>query len=77
MIYSSDVVISGFYLDVRVDVSQCIGGSVDFALANLIRLEEESVHVGQLHFVVVEKYQLRQIEICYFSNKDACLSKQV
>lgn len=32
--------------------------SFHFAESCLVRLEEQSVHVGQLHFIIVEEQQL-------------------
>lgn len=39
-------------------IPECVFCCLYFAEAGLLRLEEQSVHVGQLHFVVVEEKQL-------------------
>jgi len=44
-------------LHVRIDKAQGSGGGRNFGEARLIGRKEQSVHVGQLHFVVVEEYQ--------------------
>jgi len=44
-------------LYVRVDEAQRGGGGLYFGEARLVGREEQTVHVGQLHLVVVEQDQ--------------------
>jgi len=46
-----------FDLHVRVDEAQRGGGGLYFGEARLVGREEQPVHVGQLHLVVVEQDQ--------------------
>lgn len=39
-------------------VPECVFCCFHLTEAGLVRLEEQSVHVGQLHFIVVEEDQL-------------------
>lgn len=58
VVHRGYVVVVGLKLHVGVDGAQRGGGSNYLALAWLVWLEEEPVHVGQLHLVVVEEKQL-------------------
>ena len=42
---------------------KCVDCCVHFAHASLVRLEEEPIHVCQLHFVVVKENQLKETHI--------------
>ena len=42
---------------------QCSLSSLHFAHACLVGLEEETIHIGQLHFVIVKQNELRDRHI--------------
>ena len=44
------------------EAPECVLSGLHLAHARLVRLEEQSVHVGQLHAVVVEQQQLGRQE---------------
>jgi len=57
VIHRRDVVVVRLDLYVRVDEAQRGGGGLYFGEARLVGREEQTVHVGQLHLVVVEQDQ--------------------
>ena len=42
----------------QVTVPECVFSCLYFAEAGLVRLEEQPVHIGQLHFVIVKQDEL-------------------
>lgn len=57
---SSDIVIMPLNSHVWVDFLQSVGCCLHLAEASLVWLEEQPVHVGQLHLVIVKEDQLEQ-----------------
>ena len=51
-------VVVNFELHVWVDLVQCVPGCLHLAQPELLRLEEERVHVSHLHLVTVKQQQL-------------------
>ena len=45
---------------------KCVDRSLHLAHAGLVWLEEESVHVRQLHFIVVKQNQLKETHVTTF-----------
>lgn len=60
MIDSRDVIIMDLNLDIRVYITQRARCRFHFTLPRLMWLEEQPVHIRQLHGVVIEQYQLKQ-----------------
>lgn len=58
VLHGGDVVVVVLDLDVGVDEGERLLGSLNLAHATLVGRVEESVHVGQLHLVVVKDEQL-------------------
>lgn len=59
IVNSCDIVVVGFDFNVWVYSLKGFCSCVDFAKTGLMRLEEKTVHVRQLDFVVVEENQLK------------------
>lgn len=60
VLHSCNVHAENFYFDVGVDKCQRTTGRFDLAEAGLVRLEEQPVHVGHLHPVVVKEQELHK-----------------
>lgn len=45
-------------LSIDICVPECVFCCFHFTEAGLVRLEEQSVHVGELHFIIVKEKQL-------------------
>lgn len=60
IIYGCNIIVMSFKCDIWIDKLQSVSCGGNFAKPCLVGLEEQSVHVGQLYFVIVKQQKLEK-----------------